>query len=1042
MALNPAMVRMGFTGGVETKLDAKTVPMTKLLTLENGVFVKGSSIVKRNGYEDVSRKIDGTTAKLTGARRLARRGSELLAFTTNRCYSQQPGDANQWVDAGPVFSVISSDEPAVRTGTMQTVPDHADNGGARAYAWEDSEGGVWWSVVDSSTGRVCRAPEQLDADGQRPRCVPCGSLIHVYWANPTQRSIFVAVCNPSRPSAPVTPRLLVEDLNASNPVYDACPTNRTGSPALMVWAEFATTNIRVGYVDASGVLGSPVTGHPSVVREAVALAAASPVACAYLSDSVANEFAIAYQTANVVEAQFYASPGTDETSPITPTADSELADVTEILRITCGYATDGSKRCYVAAEEDATEPSNHYVLANWATSADDVGDVITLRSVGLASRAFQPGGDGADVFATFVHDTTYFNTYLVARLSDFHPNVARILPGLGAGLCARSHVPSAHIDSGAADEVAICLPYRERLLSENHDRFTETGLRLVSLEFDSEDSHTYAPFSRSIVMAGACPTHYDGRLWSEQGFHVGPELIVAVKASGGSMSSSVTYVYRAWYEWTDAQGEVHRGPVSIGTRVAMGVGDTQVTLTLPTLRLTTKTNVRICVARSEGNKEAALYRITSADPRTAGDPNGFVANDPTVDTVTVIDRMSDADLSDEEPLYTNGGILSNDPAPLGSVIAGGKSRLFTTDSSDPDVVRFSQELDVGYGAEFPPELFLRCDPYGGRITGLAVMDGFGVIFKEHAIYTFAGDGPLRSGDTSQSGFSQPELVPGDMGCTDPNSIVLMPLGVMFKSAIGIAMVDRSRAVSYVGAPVEAYNAQAVRRATRMENRTYVLFLTDEGKTLLYDYFFQQWSTFTNHAGYDAVIVDGRYHYLRTDERVFRETPGEYSDAGRAIKLRLETAWIRMREYVQTWQRFWHLHIIGERKSAHQLKCQYRTDYGKHWSEPEYFDATGAVSPAGWVSGWDAGWVADEVEDSIVGSSYGDGAYGEGNYGGTPPGLYQWRFHLGLNAQAVQFRFEDFELVNQAGPSFELTEIVVTGGSMGNVPKPFAASRSI
>lgn len=1024
MALQRRSMSVRFQGGIETKMDSKAVPSVRLLALENAVFAKAVSLIKRNGYASLERTIESSAALLTGAIRLGARGDELLAFTPNRCYSRRSqGDA--WSDVGAVYSVAGSDAAAVRTGTQQTMPDHATASGVTAYAWEDSRGGVWWTCVDATSGRVFRAAAQLDADGQRPRCVAVGTALHVYWANAVLGRICVAVVNPSIPSATVTGAILVDDLLKTNPAYDVCATTRTNAPALIAWAESGTTNVRIGFVDGSGVLGSPSTGHPSVYRDTQAITAGSPIAVAYLAaDGSGDEIAAAWVHSGNVTAFTYATAA----DVIAETNDTTLFAATDVQRIALVYA--GTRTLWCAAEEDAAETSEHYCRIN-SVLADTAGVATTIRSVCLASRAFTYDGK---VFACFVHDTTYFNTYVTLRLSDFLP-VGRHLAGLAAGAPTRGHLPSAHV---ATDVVTMSLPYRERLASEDNDKFTETGIRKVALDFDSEDSHGTAQLGRGLYLAGSCPMHYDGSAWTELGFHVGPELIATVTASGGSMTGSATHRYVAWYEWTDAQGEIHRGPTSIATAVTMGASDTQVTLTLPTLRLSSKTGVRICVARSVNGEPDALYRVTSADPSATG-ANGYVANDATVDSVTFLDRMSDVSLRTQEPLYTNGGILSNDPAALGSVMAGGKSRLFFSDPSDPDVVRYSQEHDIGYGVECPPELYVRCDPFGGPVTALAVMDELVVVFKERAIFVFNGNGPLPTGSAVGAGFSSPQLVTSDVGCTDPNSVAVTPAGLLFKSAKGIYQLDTSRGVSYVGAPVEHYNSQAVRRATAMPDRTQIVFLTDDGRTLLYDYLFQQWSTFTNHEGRDAIVVGGAYYYLRTDERVFKETPGTHSDAGKRIKMRLETAWLHMQEHLQGFQRFYHLHVLGGRESAHQLVIQYRTDYSGRWSDPAYLDATGLDTGAtGWITGDRARAIGEEPLDGTV---YGEGLYGDGVYGGTAPAPYQWRAHLGVVGQAVQFRFEDFEGAGFEGAGFELSEVTITGGVKGPARRPFSGARS-
>lgn len=1028
MPLGEGALKVTFAGGVDTKSDPKAVPSTRLLTLENGVFTRAISIQKRNGYEGFAADAD--------ARRLGVRDDELLEFTGRACRSRQTG-TEQWSEVGPCFSAVGTDRPLVKTGTQQTQPDAATNGGVTAVAWEDSRGGVWWSVVDATSGRVLKAPVQADASGISPRCVAVGANLHVYYAVAASRRIYVIVINPASPSASVTPALLVDDLDSANPVYDACATERTDAPAAIVWKEFGSSSLRVGYVDDSGVLGTGLTGHPSVFTYAANALATTPIAISHWLRT--DQIGVAYVDAALAATVIMFSGG-DVSTPISDGPSTTVYTTTSVQRVALvlSDAPDDvpDPIAWTAWEEAAIAASNRYCeLASVNVDSSTVLTTARVRSVGLASGAWAVG---LDAFAVFVHDTTYFNTYVTLRLEDAFP-VGRHAAGTAAGAPPRKHLPTAHLDG---DTVRIALPVRDRLLTENGDKFRETGIRLVSMDFDSEDSHQYAQLGRGLYLAGACPLHYDGRLWTEQGFHFGPEVIATTPAAGGSMTASTTYLYRAWYEWTDAQGEVHRGPTSFGSLVTMAGGETQVTLTLPTLRVTRKENVRICVARSlaasTGNT-AQLFRVTSLDPSTSGSANGYVANDLTVDTVTFLDRMSDTTLAAQEELYTDGGILSNDPATLGSVIARGKSRLFFTDASNPNLIRYSQELEDGYGAEIPPDLQVVVDPFGGAVTALANQDDRVIVFKASAIYTFSGDGPTASGDIANGGFSRPQLVTSDVGCTDPSSIVLTPAGHMFKSAKGIYLLDVGGGVQYVGAAVEAYNAQSVRRATVMPDRTQVVFLTDDGSTLLYDYFYQQWSTFTNHEGFDAAVVSNRYHYLRTDARVFRETIGEYSDAGTRIQLLFETAWIHMTEQLQGWQRFWFLHLLGTWASPHQLGVQYRLDYGGQWSETRWLDATGASSSAGWITGDGANAIGVEP---ITGSVYGEGAYGDGPYGGTAPGVYAWRMRVSEKGNAIQFRFRDYEADGFYGASYEPTEMLITGGIKGNARRPYTAARSI
>jgi hypothetical protein len=189
---------------------------------------------------------------------------------------------------------------------------------------------------------------------------------------------------------------------------------------------------------------------------------------------------------------------------------------------------------------------------------------------------------------------------------------------------------------------------------------------------------------------------------------------------------------------------------------------------------------------------------------------------------------------------------------------------------------------------------------------------------------------------------------------------------------------------------------------------------------MYDYFNDQWSTWTNHEGIDAVNVAGTYHYLRAnpaDYRVFRSNSA-YLDGGVSYSMYLETAWVKLAQVHQALQRIWFALFLGQYRSAHQLEVRVATDYRPGWSEP-YVIA---------------------VDDDYDPAVYGEGAYGAGPYGGSSDSVYQQRIHVSEQCMAIRFGIGESNTPPPQGASFELTELLLTGGIM-RPSNTFAAGRT-
>lgn len=1060
MALSIGTIALPVASGIDTRSDEKVVPPTKFLDLQNVTFDRLGALKKRNGYRALSMAIQDSSDVLADARGMATRDDEILVFTDKRAYSYRPS-ADAWSDTGEVAATTATTLPIARTGSYQTQPDVAERSGVRVAAWEDSRGGVWCQVSEASTGHAIQAQVQLDSStfARNPRCTWSGNTLLVIWTREDVGRLMIATVSTSQPSVAPSVAILVNDLDGANPYFDAenAPNGPAGifgsRPALIAWAR--TTGITVAYVSAGGMLASGLDGLPSPFQYADG--ATDGIAVTY--DGVTRHVAVVWIDGGgtTLRARFIDASALNVTTRMVSALGSGGVTYTKITAAFGGAGADGNPQLYWAAEIAASRTDLSRIDSGAAVLTTTALDALStrLRGHGLVSRAWHDGAtlDGSaadgDAYVMIAHTVRFFPYVAALRLSDTsgistpgNTIVARLMPGESAGANLRTtgagtrawtrSLPSvAPINLGDANiftrEHAAPLPYRIQLSSQNGDQFSEQGIKLATLNM--RPSYQTAQLGRSLYLASAAPMHYDGAAWHEADFHCAPDFGYDLTGNPVNLSTTVavgtagaipngTYLYAYWYEVVDVQGELHRGPVSVKILATMTGGPRKFNITLPTCRLTNFTNVRICVARStQGatgtDSSIPLFKVTSNDVTVTTGDNRYVTNDPNVDTVSFVDNLTDAQLQLREPLYTNGGILSNAPAPWGGgIIATGKGRLFWTDSTDPHMIRFSQQRADDTALEAPVDLSLRKDEFGGAITAIAVMDDAVFPFTSTAAFVFGGPGPLADPSVSPdaNAFTPVDLVTTDVGCVEVSSVGVTPIGIAFKSAKGIMLLARDRTIVNIGDDVQGFDSQNVVRTTLRSTAQRVMFLTDAGRTLMWDYHQNAWSTFTNHEGLDAVEIDGIYYYLRTNSVVYAETPGVFRDNDEHVAIHIETAWIHFASQLQGWQRILYAYFLGTFLSPHTLSVRFRIDYNSTYSAPILSDVNSNFSP----------------------SLYGTGIYGAGVYGGPIGGSqrYQRAIHINKRSQSISFVIEDIEGGDDFGASFELSEILLVGGGLG------------
>ena len=159
----------------------------------------------------------------------------------------------------------------------------------------------------------------------------------------------------------------------------------------------------------------------------------------------------------------------------------------------------------------------------------------------------------------------------------------------------------------------------------------------------------------------------------------------------------------------------------------------------------------------------------------------------------------------------------------------------------------------------------------------------------------------------------------------------MPNGIMFQSDKGIWLLGRDLSTNYIGAPVEAYNSQTVQSANVIPGTNQVRFILESGVTLVYDYYFGQWSTFTNVNAISATLYQGFHTYLNEFGQVYQETPGTYLDGSTPVLMSVTTAWINVAG-LQGYERFYAMTLLGTYYTPFFLNATISYDYNPSASE--------------------------------------------------------------------------------------------------------------
>lgn len=381
----------------------------------------------------------------------------------------------------------------------------------------------------------------------------------------------------------------------------------------------------------------------------------------------------------------------------------------------------------------------------------------------------------------------------------------------------------------------------------------------------------------NLNLTGGILSIWDGFGIAENGFNAFPSLLgeFSSSATGGSWSNG-TYSFVATYEWTDIHGNLVRSSPSAAFSFTFSGGTTTQSLTLFAAGLSLSEPYKLpnVIIKFWGTTNGGtVYFLLGSIPNTPSEVE-FVANPPN---------------TAGPELYTTGGEVDNIAPPATNLLTSFKNRLIAVQADSPYVWWYSKQNIQGFPAEFSDAFTQNIDEFGGPISAVTVMDDKLIFFKNSFIYYVIGDGPAPSG--ANNDFTYPQRVTTDVGCINQSSLIVIPIGIMFQSTDkGIFLLDRSMQVSYIGAPVEAFNSFTVTSVVLLPNTTQVRFSLNTSTLLIYDYLVQQWSVHTGLTFVDSTIYKEQSYQLQASGQVLELIPGQYFDNGGPVILSFTTGW--------------------------------------------------------------------------------------------------------------------------------------------------------
>jgi len=480
---------------------------------------------------------------------------------------------------------------------------------------------------------------------------------------------------------------------------------------------------------------------------------------------------------------------------------------------------------------------------------------------------------------------------------------------------------------------------------------TSAASLVAEISFSTRAKNIPAPHCGSVYLAGGVPTVVETQRVAELGFLHAPDRPTIDVATSGSVSYAVGARYVVVFFDRDDRGNLVASGVSLPSNSTGVIVSKEVKIETRQLTM--------------GRRSSSYFAVVYATE------DGGQAPYHRIGTMTKVAGNKLLRYIDNSGLPSSGALLFG----TGALPGTGAQQDRRTIGATPYLVSYNGMLVGGSGPDlFWSGQYVRGEqPWfnpvfqvpvsdDGDLVAWPVMDGTMFPMSRSGVYAIAGEPPADNG--TLGGMGTPRRLAADVGCIDPNTIVVTSLGIFFQSDRGIELLTRNQALedfSKMGAKVQVtLTAFPVCTSAVLDTRNNLVRFTlttaesagrvsGEGVTLIFDLSMGEWISkdvySSNEAAQNASMcfVSGsfRYCWLGVDGEVHYERdandPSAHLDGSAWPVRRVVTSWFKVGG-LQGEQKIDRVLLLTSHFTNHNLTIASAYDYITTYPNPKTWTA--------------------------------------------------------------------------------------------------------